>query len=143
MRNQRRGINFASFNQAQNLRTVAAIHATGFENKILAVHIGQRQALRFIVERHNRYDSIRTRAFPRQLEGIATAGNLQNNIRTAMVGMLLNKRFALLRLAKQYIGIMLADKLRSGSILLADDNALRLLQHNAQQGCKYPSDRHR
>ena len=29
---------------------------------------------------------------------------------------------------------MLADKLRSGSILLADDNALWLLQHNAQQG---------
>ena len=134
MRNQRRSINFAFFNQVQNLRTVAAIHATGFENKIFAVHIGQRQALRFIVERHNRYDSVRTRAFPRELEGVATAGNLQNNVRTAMVGMLLNKGLAFLRLAKQYIGIMLSDKLRSGCIFFADDDALRLLQHNTQQG---------
>ena len=53
VRNQGRGVNLARLDKAQNLRTIAAVHAARFEGQILAVHLGQWQRLRLVVERHN------------------------------------------------------------------------------------------
>ena len=66
VRNQWRGVNLACLNQAQNLGAIAAVHAARFEGQILAVHLGQWQHLRLIVERHNRHNRIRASALPRQ-----------------------------------------------------------------------------
>ena len=70
VRNQWCRVNLARLDKAQNLRAIAAVHATRFEGQILTVHLGQRQHLRLIVQRHNRHNCIRTSALPREAEGI-------------------------------------------------------------------------
>ena len=76
--NQWRGVNLTRLDEAQNLRTIAAIYAARFEGQILAVHFGQRQHLRLIVERHNRHNRIwasevPTRAFQATHSPLANA----------------------------------------------------------------------
>ena len=45
VRNQWRGVNLALLDEAQNLCTIAAVHAARFEGQILAVHLGQGTAV--------------------------------------------------------------------------------------------------
>ena len=78
--NQWCGVNLAHLDEAQNLRAIAAVHAARLEGQILAVHLGQGQNLRFIIQRHNRHNRIRASALPRQAEGILCTRNLQHNI---------------------------------------------------------------
>ena len=133
MRNQWRGVNLARLDKAQNLRTIAAVHAARFEDQILAVHLGQRQHLRLIVQRHNRHNRIRASALPRQAEGILRTRNLQHNISTSTLAFLAHCGDAILRRNNFHARIVFAYKTGSFRRFLTHDDMLRLLQHHAQQ----------
>ena len=45
VRNQRRGVDLALFDEPQDLGAVAAVHAAGFEGEVFAVHVGQGNGL--------------------------------------------------------------------------------------------------
>ena len=83
VRNQWRSVNLARLDEAQNLCTIAAVHAARFEGQVLAVHLGQRQHLRLIVERHNRHNRIRASALPRQAKSILCTRNFEYHISTS------------------------------------------------------------
>ena len=53
MRDQQLGIELALGNELQRFFAITAVHATGLEGQILAVHIGQRQDLRLVVKCHH------------------------------------------------------------------------------------------
>ena len=76
VRNQWRRVNLTRLDEAQNLCTIAAVHATRFEGQILALHLREGQYLRLIVQCHNRHNRIRASALPRQAEGILHTRNL-------------------------------------------------------------------
>ena len=131
---QRGGINFALFNQAENLCAVTSVDAAGFEGQILAVHIRQGQILGLIVEGHYGDDGVGAGALPCQVEGILGTGHFQYHIGAAVVGVGKGERLAVLRRAGQHIGVMRFHKGDAGGILLADDDLFGVLQHDTQQG---------
>ena len=118
----------------QDFFTVTAVHAAGFEGEILSVHLRQGQRLGLVVEGHHRYNGIGPGTAPGKAEGTLGPRHLQHHIGTAVVTVLPDKGLAFLRLTGQHLGIVLPDKGQPGRILLADDDALWLLQQGAQQG---------
>ena len=58
--NQRSCVNIALLDEREDFVTVATVNTARFENQILAVHIGQRKTLRFIVKCNNRDNRIRS-----------------------------------------------------------------------------------
>ena len=133
VRDQRRGIDPAFLDQLQRLCTVAAVHAAGLEDQVLAVHVGQGERLRAVVEGDNRDDRIWARAFPRHVEGGLGTGDLQHNVRAAVIGVGENEILQAVRFGGQYIGVVLADKVQPGFIDIANDDALRVHQSHALQ----------
>ena len=71
--------------EAQHFLTVAAIHATSLECKVLAVHIWQWKHLRFVVESHDGDNGIRTCALPSQLERAIASCHFQHSISATIV----------------------------------------------------------
>ena len=133
MSDQRRCINLALLDQTEDFRAVAAVHTSGLEGQILAVHIGQRECLRLVIESNYRHNSIRSGTHPRKLEGVLRSGNLQKYICAAVIRVGVDIILTFLRLAKQHISIVFLDKLRSYRIFLAYNDPLRLFQHHAKQ----------
>ena len=66
MCDERCSIQFAALDQPQDFCGVAAVHAAGLEREVFAVHIGQRQRLRLVIQRNDSDDRIRSGALPRE-----------------------------------------------------------------------------
>ena len=133
MRNQWRGVNLARLNQAQNLLAIADVHVARLEGQILAVHLGQWQHLRLIVERHNRYNRIWASTLPRQAEGILRTRNLQHHIGTSTLAFFAHRGDAILRCDNFHARIVFTHKTGSFGRFFANNDMLRLFQHHAQQ----------
>ena len=122
MRNQRLGIKLAFSNELQRLLAVAAVNTAGLEGQILAIHIGEGKSLRLIVQRHHCYDCIGTRTLPCKFECALRAGNLQYDIRTAVIAVLTNEIKAIFRRDRQHIWIVLVHEFDAVLVLFANDN---------------------
>ena len=133
VRDQWLGIELALGNELQRFLAVATVNAASLEGQILAVHIRQRQSLRLVVKRHHSDDRIRTSALPRKLKGILCSCHFKHNVCTAVITVLSNKIKALIGRDRQHIGIIFIHKLDTILVLLAHDDALGILQHNAKE----------
>lgn len=96
--------------EAEHFLTVAAIHATSLECKVLAVHIWQWKHLRFVVESHDGDNGIRTCALPSQLERAIASCHFQHSISATIVAVGFDKVETSLRGSKQNVRIMLTYK---------------------------------
>lgn len=74
--------------QTQDFGAVAAIHAAGLKGQIFAIHIGQRQHLRSVVQRNDGDDCVGARAFPCQPETVLCACDLEHDIRAAVTAVM-------------------------------------------------------
>ena len=128
------GVYLSLLNKAEHLLAVATIHATCLEGEVLAVHLWQGQHLRFVIESHHGDCGVWSGAAPCQLECIPGASHLQHAVGTAVVAVLAHKLLALIGCREQNFGIMCAHKLPSLLRRFAHDDALWLLEHDAQQG---------
>lgn len=68
MRDERRSVYASGGYEVEYLGTVATIDSTGLEGKILAVHLGQRQYLRLVIQGNNRNHGIGPGTLPGQSE---------------------------------------------------------------------------
>ena len=127
-------IQLALCDEAQRFLTVAAIDTARLEGQVLAVHLRQRQGLRRVIQRDHRHDGVGSCTLPRKAEGGGCACDLQNHIGAAVRAVGLHKGSALLRCDRQHLGIMLPQKADAAGVLFADDDPLRLFEHNAEQG---------
>ena len=134
MGDERLGIQLALCDEAQRFLAVAAIDTARLEGQIFAVHFRQRQGLRRVIQRDHRYNGIGSCTLPRKAEGGGCACDLQNYIGTAVCAVGLHKGSALLRCDRQHLGIMLLQKADAAGVLFADNDPLRLFEHNAEQG---------
>ena len=92
VRDQRGGVQLARGDQPQDLGAVAAIHAAGLEGQVFAVHLGQGQHLRPVIQRDDGHDRVRPRALPRHAEALLRARDLEHHVRAA-VGAVLPDEF--------------------------------------------------
>ena len=83
---QRLRIQLPGRDQTQDLPTAAGVHAAGLEGQILAVHLGQRQALALFVHSSHHHDAAGPGRLPRCLEGIRAARSLNDHVRAASPG---------------------------------------------------------
>ena len=130
--NQGCGIDFALFDQAEDLGAVAAVDAAGFEGQVLAVHIRQGQGLGLVVEGNHGDDGVGAGALPGQAESVLCAGHFQHHIGAAVVGVGEGECLAFFRSADQHIGVMFLNKSDAGRVLFADDDPLGIFQHDTQ-----------
>ena len=147
MGDEGQGVQLTLCDEAQGLGAVAAVHTTGLEGQIFAVHIRQRQGLRPVVERHHRYDSVGAGALPCQTEGGLRPRYLQHHIRAAVVAVGLYEGQTVLRRDGEHLRIVAVEEADAALVLLAHDDAFGLLQHHAQQsadaGGACPNDQYR
>ena len=68
MRDERRSVYASGGYEVEYLGTVATVYSTGLEGKILAVHLGQRQYLRLVIQGNNRNNGIGPGTLPGQPE---------------------------------------------------------------------------
>ena len=122
-----------ALDQPQDFCGVAAIDAARFEREVFAVHIWQRQHLRTVVQSHYGDNGIRAGTLPCKAERIVGTGNLDDTICAAVVAVTTDKIDALFWRGYQNERVVVTHELRPQGRLLAYDNALRLLQHHAQQ----------
>ena len=78
------GVQPACGDEVQDLPAAAAVHTPGLEGQVLAVHIGQGENLRPVVQGHHRYHGVGPGALPGGGEGIPPSGRLEDHIRAAM-----------------------------------------------------------
>lgn len=83
MRNQRCGVESPLLDEREDFGTVATVHAAGLECKVLAIHLRQRQGLRFFVECDNGYNRVRSCTFPGKLECRIRACDFKHNVSTS------------------------------------------------------------
>ena len=88
MGDERCGVYPTLFYEAEDLLTIATIHATGLEGEVLAVHIGQRKNLRLVVKSHYGNDGIRTGSLPCEAEGVIGSGHLKYSVGSSMIAVL-------------------------------------------------------
>ena len=132
--NERRGIDLALLDrQTQGFGAVAAIHPTGFENQVFAVHIGQRQRLRAVVEGYDGHGGVGPGTGPCHAEGIRRAGHLQHRVRSAMVGMLTHKGFQRFRRRGEHLRVVAAHEGQAQWVCVAYDHTARMLEQYALQ----------
>ena len=146
MRDERSGVYPAVLDESEYLLAVATVHPSRLEGEVLAIHPRQRQHLGFIVESHDRHDGIGAGALPRQLEGILAPGHLQHPVGSSMVTVPQDEVKAFPGSGQRHLGITLLDKSPALFRPLADDDALGVFQHGAEQGTdtrgSRPDDEH-
>ena len=120
-------INLALGYEFQNFLAIAAIYASCLESEILAIHLRERQHLRFIIEGNYCHDGIWTCTLPCELEGVVGSCHFENSVSTAMVAVLDDEVLALFRICQKDRRIMLTNKLASFLRFLTYDDALWIL----------------
>nr|DAL56230.1 MAG TPA_asm: hypothetical protein [Caudoviricetes sp.] len=133
MRDERRGVDPPLGDQLQDLAAVASIHPAGLEREVLAVHVGQRQLLRPVVQRHDRHHGVRAGALPGQTEGPVAAGDLQHAVGAAVVAVPQHEVAARLGPGDEHLGIVFADEAAPLLEGFAHDDALRIPEPDAEQ----------
>ena len=115
---------------------IGVVHSAGFEDQVFAVHVGQGQDLRTVIERHDRDDGVGACAGPGHAEGIGGSRHLQHHVRAAVVGVPAGKRFHLVWQNGKHPGIMPVDKRQPDRVRIADDDEMlpRPAQCRVQQG---------
>ena len=131
---ERRGV-YPSFGyQAENFRTVASVHSAGLEGQVLAIHVGQGQHLRPVVQGHDGDHRIGAGALPGQAERIVGSGHFEHHVGPAVRTMSEHLLPARLGQNDEHVGIMFAHEAGAFFRLLADDDLPRPFQQHAQQG---------
>ena len=103
-------INLALGYEFQNFLAIAAIYASCLESEIFAIHLRERQNLRFIIEGNYCHYCIGTSTLPGQLKSVLTTCHCQYSVCTSMVAVLHDEVRAFLWCRQQYIGIVLLDE---------------------------------
>ena len=134
MRDERRCVQLAVFDQTEDLGGIAAVHAAGLEDQVFAVHIGQGKHLRLVVQCNNGDNGVRTGALPCKTEAFVRACHLADHIRAAVRAVQLHELLRVVGRDGEHIGIALAHKAQTGGIRIAQDNAVRVMQHGTQHG---------
>ena len=132
MGDERLGVQFPLRDETQRFLAVAAVHATGLEGEILAVHIRQRQDLGLVIQCHHRHDGVGSCALPRQPEGSVRPCHFQHHICPAVVAVGTHKGGAVLRLHGEHLRVVPTDELQAACVLFTDDDAPGVFQQHAE-----------
>ena len=127
---ERRGVYLALLDKTEHLFAVATVHATRLERKVLAVHVGQGQCLCLVVQGND----VGACALPSQAERVLSSCHFQHTVGSAIVAILSDKLLALVGSGEQHLRIMLPYEAAALLRRFADDDALGLFQHGAEQG---------
>ena len=133
MRDQRGGIQLARGNVPQDGRAVAAVHAASLERQVFAVHVGQRQHLRLVVQRNDRDDRVRAGALPCEAEAVRCARTFDHDVRAAVAAVVAHKLERVRGRNGQHVRIVLLHEASPRGVAFAHDDAARAVQQGAQQ----------
>lgn len=86
---------------------VASIYTAGLEGEVLAVHIGQRQYLGFVIKCYYCNYGVRACALPSQAEGVFASGYLYYTVGASVVAIVFYEGFALIGCSEQHFWIVL------------------------------------
>ena len=113
--------------------TVASVNSSGFESKVLSIHIRQRQYLRLVIKGNHCHHRVRSRTFPCQAESIICPCHFKHYISTSMCRLLHHKILTVFRFHHHDIRIVSFDKGYPFFRLLADNYFTRIFQLHTQK----------
>ena len=128
------GVDFALLDEAKHFLAVAAVNAASLEGEVLAIHVGQGEHLWLVVEGYDGDDGVGACALPSQAERVLGSSHFQHAVGSAMVAVISYKLLALVGSGEHHLRIMLLYEAAALLRRFADDDALGLFQHGAEQG---------
>lgn len=141
------GVQLPLGNEGEDLPAAAAVHPAGLEGEVFAVHVGEGEDLRGIVQGHHGDDGVGPGAGPGQGKGALAPRHLQHPVRAPVGAVSADKVGGSLRTHGQHLGIMGLHKGSALRVFLADDDLTGSFQQytleGTQAGGTSTDDQHR